>query len=169
MSSVANTALSAAKTAQSTADGAVADARTANDRIGALDDYEIYRSITVRFKPGSARLSAEAKAEIDAMAQSLGEDLKGWIVAVEGYADSTGRIATNKSLSQRRANAVIDYLVTKNGLPPRRVVQPFGYGVLNPAAVNNTKQGRALNRRAEITVLVSKGISPTQRTASKEQ
>jgi outer membrane protein OmpA-like peptidoglycan-associated protein len=103
------------------------------------------------------------------MAESMREDLKGWIVAVEGFADSTGRTAANRSLSERRANAVIDYLVTKHGLPPRRVVQPFGYGSLNPAAANNTREGRALNRRAEITVLVSKGISPTQRTASNEQ
>ena len=169
LSSVANTALSAAKTAQTSADQAEADATTANDRIGALDDYDIYSSMTVHFKPGSARLSAKAKQEIDAMAQSMREDLKGWVVAVEGFADSTGRTAANRSLSQRRANAVIDYLVTKHGLPPRRVVQPFGYGSLNPAAANNTREGRALNRRAEITVLVSKGISPTQRTASKEQ
>ena len=68
--------------------------------------------MTVHFKPGSARLSAKAKQEIDAMAESMREDLKGWIVAVEGFADSTGRTAANRSLSERRANAVIDYLVT---------------------------------------------------------
>jgi outer membrane protein OmpA-like peptidoglycan-associated protein len=169
LSTVANTALSTAKTAQSAADQAEADATTANDRIAALDDYEVFSTMTVHFRPGSARLSSRARKEIDEVANSISENLKGWIVAVEGYADSTGHTATNRSLSERRAQAVIDYLVTKHGFPPRRVVQPFGYGSLNPAAANNTGEGRALNRRAEITVLINKGISQTQQTASKEQ
>jgi OOP family OmpA-OmpF porin len=169
LGTVANASLSAAKSAQATADQAESDATTANERIGALDDYNVLSKTTVHFKSGSARLSARAKEEIDEIADSIGKDLKGWIVAVEGYADSTGRTARNRSLSERRAKAVIDYLVTKHGLPPRRVVQPFGYGSLDAAAANNTRQGRALNRRAEIAVLVNKGISQTQQTASKEQ
>jgi outer membrane protein OmpA-like peptidoglycan-associated protein len=169
LSTVANTALSAANSAQSAADQAEADASKANERIGALDDYEVFSTMTVHFRPGSARLSARAKQEIDEVASSVSENLKGWIVAVKGYADSTGRTAANRSLSERRANAVIDYLVTKHGLPPRRVVQPFGYGSSNPAAANNSREGRALNRRAEITVLINKGISQTTQTASKEQ
>jgi outer membrane protein OmpA-like peptidoglycan-associated protein len=166
LSTVANAALSAAKGAQSTADQAESDASMANERISALDDYEVFSTMSVHFKSGSARLTDRAKEEIDEVANSVSKNLKGWIVAVEGYADSTGHTAKNRSLSERRANAVIDYLVTKRGLPPRRVVQPFGYGSLNPAAANNTREGRALNRRAEITVLINKGISPTQQTGS---
>ena len=159
VSSVANAATSAAKNAQSTADQAEADATTANARINVLDDYEVLAKIAVHFKNGSARLSPAAEAEIDAVADVVSENLNGWIVAVEGYADSTGREARNRSLSERRAKAVIDYLVTKHGLPPYRVVQPFGYGSANPVATENTRLGRALDRRAEITVLVNKGIS----------
>jgi outer membrane protein OmpA-like peptidoglycan-associated protein len=169
LSTVANAALSSAKNAQSTADQAESDASTANDRINALDDYEVFSTMTVHFKPGSARLSARAKEEIDEVANSIRANLKGWIVAVEGFADSKGRTARNHSLSERRADAVINYLVTKHGFPPRRVVQPFGYGSLNPAATNDTREGRSLNRRAEITILINKGISQTQKTASKEQ
>ena len=169
LSTVANAALSAAKGAQSTADQAESDASMANERISALDDYEVFSTMSVHFKSGSARLTDRAKEEIDEVANSVSKNLKGWIVAVEGYADSTGHTAKNRSLSERRANAVIDYLVTKRGLPPRRVVQPFGYGSLNPAAANNTREGRALNRRAEITVLINKGISPTQQTGSNQQ
>ena len=169
LSTVANTALSAAKTAQSAANQAEADASTANDRISAIDDYEVFSTMSVHFRPGSARLSAKAKKELDEVATSISENLKGWIVAVEGYADSTGRTNANRSLSERRANAVIEYLVTKHGLPLRRVVQPYGYGSLNPAAANSTKDGRAQNRRAEITVLISRGISQTQQRASEEQ
>lgn len=159
LSSVANTAVAAAKNAQSAADQAESDATTANARINVLDDYEVLATIAVHFKNGSTRLSPAAKAEIDAVADTVSENLNGWLVAVEGYADSTGRTAENRSLSERRAKAVTDYLVTKHGLPPYRVVQPFGFGSSDPVAVNNTREGRSLNRRAEITVLVNKGIS----------
>jgi outer membrane protein OmpA-like peptidoglycan-associated protein len=159
LSSVANEGLAAAKNAQGAADQAQSTADTAIQRIDNLDDYEVLRTITVYFKPGSARLSSAAKTEIDDAASSVNENLKGWVVAVVGYADSRGKTARNRSLSERRANAVIDYLVTKHGLPMRRVVQPFGYGSLDPVAANDTRDGRALNRRAEIRVLVNKGIS----------
>jgi outer membrane protein OmpA-like peptidoglycan-associated protein len=171
LGSVANTAVAAAKNAQSTADQAESDATTANARINALDDYEVLATIAVHFKNGSARLSPASRAEIDAVATTVSENLNGWIVAVEGYADSTGRTAGNRSLSERRAKVVIDYLVTKHGLPPYRVVQPFGFGSSDPVAANNTREGRSLNRRAEITVLVNKGISSQGKAqaASQEQ
>jgi outer membrane protein OmpA-like peptidoglycan-associated protein len=169
LSTVANTAVAAATNAQSTADQAEADATTANARINVLDDYEVLATIAVHFKNGSARLSPAAKAEIDAVADVVSENLNGWLVAVKGYADSTGRTARNLSLSERRAKAVIDYFVTKHGLPPYRVVQPFGYGSSDPVATNNTRQGRSLNRRAEIKVLVNKGISSQGKTQATSQ
>jgi outer membrane protein OmpA-like peptidoglycan-associated protein len=169
VSTVANTAVAAANNAQSTANQAESDATTANARINVLDDYEALATIAVHFKNRSARLSPAARAEIDAVADVVSENLNGWIVAVEGYADSTGRTAGNRSLSERRAKAVIDYLVTKHGVPPYRVVQPFGFGSSDPVAVNNTRQGRSLNRRAEITVLVNKGISSQGKTQAVSQ
>jgi OmpA-OmpF porin, OOP family len=159
LSSVANSAVAAAKNAQSTADQAESDATTANARINQLGDYEVFSTIAVHFKNGSARLSPQAMAEIDAVADTVSENLNGWIVAIQGYADSTGRTARNRSLSERRAKAVADYLVTKRGVPPYRLVQPFGFGSSDPVAENNTREGRSLNRRAEIRVLVNKGIS----------
>src|SRR5215813_7098742 len=159
LSSVANSAVAAAKVAQSTADQAESDATTANTRINSLGDYDVLATIAVHFKNGSARLSPAAMAEIDVMTDVVTGNLNGWIVAVQGYADSTGRTATNRSLSERRAKAVIDYLVTKHNVPLYRVVQPFGFGSADPVAENNTREGRALNRRAEIKVLVNKGIS----------
>jgi len=105
------------------------------------------------------------------VANTVSESLNGWLVAVQGYADSTGRTARNRSLSERRAKAVTDYLVTKHGVPPYRLVQPFGFGSADPVAVNNTREGRSLNRRAEIRVLVNKGISSqgNSQTASQGQ
>ena len=169
LSSVANSAVAAAKVAQSTADQAESDATTANTRINALGDYDVLTTVAVHFKNGSARLSPEAQAEIDTVANTVNEKLNGWIVAVQGYADATGGTATNRSLSERRAKAVIDYLVTKHGVPPYRVVQPFGFGSSDPVAENNTREGRALNRRAEIMVLVNKGISSQGKTEAASQ
>jgi len=169
LSNVANTAVAAANNAQSTADQAESDATAAHARINVLDDYAVLATIAVHFKNGSARLSPEAKAEIDAVADVVSENLNGWLVAVGGYADSTGRTAGNRSLSERRAKAVIDYLVTKHGVPPYRVVQPFGFGSSDPVAENNTGEGRALNRRAEIRVLVNKGISSQGKTQAASQ
>lgn len=162
-----------ANAAQATADQAQASADTANQRINGLDDYEVVKTLTVQFKSGSAFLSPEARTEINkAAAQVRSENLKGWIVAVVGYADSTGKTAQNRSLSERRADAVINYLVTEHNLPLRRLVQPFGYGSLNPVATNDTSEGRAKNRRVEIRVLINKGISSQvgpQQTASEDK
>jgi len=169
LSTVANTAVAAAANAQSTADQAESDATTANARINVLDDYDVLAIIAVHFKNGSARLSPQAEAEIDAVADTVSENLNGWVVAVQGYADSTGRTARNRSLSERRAKAVSNYLVTKHGVPPYRLVQPYGFGSSAPVAVNNTREGRSLNRRAEIRVLVNKGINSQGKTQAASQ
>ena len=160
LSSVAAAAGETARQAQASADRAQASADTANQRINGLDDYEVVQAVTVHFRTGSAVLSAAAKAEIDgAAAKVQSENLKGWVVEVVGYADSTGKTARNRTLSERRAEAVIDYLVTKYKLPLRRLVQPFGYGSQDPVASNETGEGRSLNRRVEIKVLVNRSIS----------
>ena len=159
LSVVAYDAEESARNAQTSADRAGSNASLANQRIKALDDYQVYKAVTVHFRSGSARLSTAAKAEIDEVVSNVSHDLRGWIVLVEGYADSRGQSAKNRSLSERRANAVIDYLVTKHDVHIRRVVQPFGYGSSDPVATNNSRVGRSLNRRAEITILVNQGIS----------
>jgi len=169
LSTVANSAVAAAANAQSTADQAESDATTANARINVLDDYEPLVTIAVHFRNGSSRLSAQAKMEIDAVADTVSDNLNGWLIAVEGYADSTGRTARNRSLSERRAKAVSDYLVTKHGVPPYRLAQPFGFGSSDPVAANNTREGRSLNRRAEIRVLVNKGVSSQGKTQAASQ
>lgn len=160
LSAVAAANREATNMAQATADRAQANANLANQRINGLDDYDVMHTFTVHFRPGSAVLSAAAKEQIDMAASKVqSENLKGWIIEVVGYADSTGNSARNLSLSERRAQAVINYLVTTYSLPLRRLVQPFGNGELNPVANNDTGAGRSLNRRVEIKVLVNKSIS----------
>jgi outer membrane protein OmpA-like peptidoglycan-associated protein len=146
-------AAEAAAKAQATAD-------YANNRINGLDDFDPIKTITVNFRTGSSVLSAQAKAEIDKAAEWVKtQNTKGWVMAVVGYADTTGKTARNRDLSERRANAVIYYIVTKYRTPMHRFVQPFGYGELDPVAENKTRAGRAKNRRVEIRLMVNKGIS----------
>jgi OmpA-OmpF porin, OOP family len=160
LSAVAAGANDAALRAQASADRAQAEANAASERMNAMDDYEVLQTFAVHFHSGSAELSPAAKAQIDEVATKVQSDnLKGWVIEITGYADSTGNTTRNRSLSERRADAVINYLVTTYNLPLRRLVQPFGYGSLNPVADNATGEGRSLNRRVEIRVLVNKGLS----------
>jgi OmpA-OmpF porin, OOP family len=149
----AEAAAEAARKAQSTAD-------VANNRINGLGDFDPIKTITVYFKTGSDALTAEAKTEIDnAAAWVRTQDRRGWVMAVIGYADTTGNSARNIDLSERRANSVIYYIVTKYKMPLNRLVQPFGYGEMEPVGENTTKAGRAKNRRVEIRLMVNKGIA----------
>jgi len=70
-------------------------------------------------------------------------------VEVAGHTDSTGPAAHNQRLSERRAKAVYDYL-TGNGISPTRLIGPVGYGQTRPIAPNDTREGRAKNRRTEL-------------------
>jgi len=153
---VANQARVDAKKAQDTAD-------YANNRINGLDDYDPIKTITVYFVTNSSTLGPKARAAIDEAAAWVKDqpDKKGWVVAVIGYADATGNTARNRTLSEARANNVIYYLVTKHKMPMQRLVQPFGYGQLEPAAENKTAEGRAKNRRVEIRLMRNKGIAGT--------
>ena len=160
----ADAAAEAAAAAQATATQAFQDAAMANARINGLDDYNLIKTIPVLFNVGSSTLTKTAKDGIDqAAAWAKDEKAKGntngWLVEVVGFADTSGKTAKNKALSERRAKTVIDYLVIKHGLDTRRLVQPFGYGESKPIAENKTARGRAENRRVEIRILENKGIA----------
>jgi len=161
---LANTALAKAQAAQNQADAAFKDAALANNRINGLDDYDTIRTVSVLFQVNSSIIDATARQTIDAAAAwAKGEKAKGntngWLVEVVGFADTTGNTAKNRSLSERRSKAVIQYLVGVHGLDLRRLVQPFGFGESKPVADNKTAAGRAKNRRVEIRVLQNKGIN----------
>jgi outer membrane protein OmpA-like peptidoglycan-associated protein len=163
---LANDARARADAAQKQADDAFKAAALANNRINGLDDYETIRIIPVLFKVNSSTLNAAAKQTIDeAAAWAKGEKAKGnangWLVEVVGFADTTGKTAKNRALSERRSKAVIQYLVGVHGLDLRRLVQPFGYGESKPVATNKTAEGRAKNRRVEVRILQNKGIANT--------
>jgi OOP family OmpA-OmpF porin len=112
----------------------------------------------VNFRIGSSVLTADGKTKLDAIATKA-LNAKGYVLEVTGFADSTGNTERNRVLSQRRADAVIRYLVEQHQIPLRRIIQPYGFGESNPIADNKTRDGRAENRRVEVKVLVNKGLT----------
>jgi outer membrane protein OmpA-like peptidoglycan-associated protein len=172
LSAVANTARGGAKAAQETADKAIAEVGAANQRIDStnqrvsavderittLDDYEAKNTVNVTFKVNRAILSDEAKASLDEVANQAKNE-KGYVIQVAGFASADGKTDYNRRLSERRADAVIRYLVDNHDIPLRRIITPYGYGELKPAGDNATREGREQNRRVEVSVLVSKGLT----------
>jgi outer membrane protein OmpA-like peptidoglycan-associated protein len=168
LAAVSNAARGGAKAAQETADSAVAGINATNDRISALDDYVPQDVASVNFRVGSSVLNPEGKAKLDEIATKA-QNAKGYVLEVTGFADSTGSTARNRALSQRRADAVIRYMVEQHQIPLRRIVTPYGFGESNPVADNKTRDGRLQNRRVEVKVLVSKGLTqpaPTMKSGS---
>lgn len=168
LAAVANTAKGGARAAQETADAAVAGVNATNDRISALDDYEPQTVAAVNFRSGSAMLSKDSKATLDDVATKA-LNSKGYVLEISGFADTTGSVARNRVLSQRRADTVIRYLIENHNIPLRRIVTPYGYGETNPVAENNSRDGRAQNRRVEVKLLVNKGLiqsAPAMSTGS---
>jgi OOP family OmpA-OmpF porin len=127
-------------------------------RFTALSEYDVKGEATVKFGVGSSKISAADQQELKKLAQTA-TGLTGYIVEVMGYADSTGGAAMNTRLSEARAKAVVTYLMQQGGVPVRHIVAPGAMGEYQPAASNETKAGRAENRRVEVKVLVNKGIA----------
>jgi OOP family OmpA-OmpF porin len=102
----------------------------------------------INFEVAKADIQASSYGILNEIASALraNPQLK---VTVEGHTDSTGSRAFNMDLSQRRAQAVVDYLVNK-GVSPQRL-SAKGYGPDRPIADNGTKLGRSKNRRVQFT------------------
>jgi outer membrane protein OmpA-like peptidoglycan-associated protein len=155
---ISNAARGGAKAAQETADAAIAGVNATNQRISSLDDFVVQSADSVNFKVNSAVLSPEAKAKLDSIAQAAMQ-LKGYSIEITGFASAEGSTQRNKLLSQKRAQAVIDYLVETHNVPLRRIGTSFGFGELQAVADNTTKEGREQNRRVEVKLLVSRGLN----------
>jgi OOP family OmpA-OmpF porin len=127
-------------------------------RFMALSEYDVKGEATVKFAVGSSHISPPDQEQLKQLAQAA-VGLKGYIIEVMGYADSTGSAARNTKLSEDRAKAVVTYLVQQGNVPVRHIVAPGAMGEYGAAASNETKAGRADNRRVEVKVLVNKGIT----------
>jgi outer membrane protein OmpA-like peptidoglycan-associated protein len=127
-------------------------------RFMALSDYDAKGEATIKFASGSTKVSAQDMQQLKDLAEKA-KGLSGYIVEVVGYADSTGNASMNTKLSENRAKAVVTVLMQQGGVPARYIVAPGAMGEYGSAAPNETKEGRADNRRVEVKVLVNKGIS----------
>jgi outer membrane protein OmpA-like peptidoglycan-associated protein len=142
-------------------DVAVMDAaaiQTVNKRVSDLDDYKTVAEAGLYFPSDKATLDDAAKADLDVLAAAT-KGAEGYLIEIAGYASSTGTKQLNQKLSEERAAAVANYLLQKGNIPMRRIVAPASYGATHPGATNTDPQGRALNRRVDVKVLVNKGLA----------
>jgi OOP family OmpA-OmpF porin len=129
-----------------------------NKRFSELSEYDEKAKATVYFASGSAKISDSDQAALTLLAQNA-VGTKGYIIQVKGYADSSGNAKMNQTLSMERANAVIAFLLQNCHVPLRHIVAPGAMGVADPAAPNETPDGRAENRRVDVKVVVNKGVA----------
>jgi len=85
--------------------------------------------------------------------------MKGYTIEITGFASADGDAKKNKLLSQKRAQAVIDYFVETHNVPLRRIGTSYGFGELQAVADNSTLEGRNQNRRVEVKLLASRGLN----------
>ncbi len=128
------------------------------NRFTALSEYDVKGQAIVKFNVGSSTISPEDEEQLKQLAQTA-TALTGYIVEVTGYADSTGSAAMNTKLSEDRAKAVVTFLMQQGNVPVRHIVAPGAMGEYGAAAPNETKEGRAENRRVEVKIFVNKGIA----------
>jgi outer membrane protein OmpA-like peptidoglycan-associated protein len=113
---------------------------------------------SVLFTSGNEQLSPQARQSLDQVATVLTNQPEGKRLTVEGYTDSRGKDSYNASLSQRRADAVRSYLVSRGVAADK--ISAVGRGEESPIASNDTPDGRASNRRVEI-VIGNSAAAPT--------
>jgi outer membrane protein OmpA-like peptidoglycan-associated protein len=156
----ANQAGSMAQAAGAVAVMNAADVQLVNKRVSDLDDYKTVAEAAIFYPTGQSTLDAAAKADLDKLA-TLALSTDGYMIEVAGYASKTGTKAANQQLSEDRAAAVANYLRNHGNIPMRRILAPAGFGATHPDATNSDPQGRALDRRVDVTLMVNKGLQGT--------
>jgi outer membrane protein OmpA-like peptidoglycan-associated protein len=157
-------ATKSASDAELAANDAVHRADTLDSVVKGLDQYKKVADVSVTFGFDKSMLTSDDKEQLDTFAASLGT-AKSYILEVTGGTDSTGPAQYNYDLSQRRADAVVQYLAAKYGIEAHRFYL-IGIGKDQAVASNDTREGRKQNRRVEIQLLSNMGDQTTQQTAS---
>jgi outer membrane protein OmpA-like peptidoglycan-associated protein len=147
----AQSASKAAGDAETAANDAVHRADSLDSVVKGLDTYKQVANVSVTFGFDKAVLTKEGKEQLDSFAEQLGA-AKSYILEVTGGTDSTGSAQYNYELSQRRADAVVQYLASKYGVAPHRFYL-IGIGKDKQVAPNTTAEGRKQNRRVEVQLL----------------
>lgn len=114
------------------------------------DNITLNMPSNITFALNSADLNAQFYSALDGVSMVLKEYDK-TVIEVAGHTDSTGSDQYNQVLSQRRASSVAGYLAS-HGVKDQRLM-PIGAGEVHPVASNDSEQGRAANRRVELTIV----------------
>jgi outer membrane protein OmpA-like peptidoglycan-associated protein len=111
-------------------------------------------------------LTKPAKEALDQLATDV-PNAKGFIITVEGGTDSVGDAEYNYALSERRADAVIQYLAAQYSIPAHKIYL-IGLGKDKPVDSNKTRDGRAKNRRVDVRLMTNSvdGTTPAQQPAT---
>jgi len=135
-----------------------ADDAAMTKRFGDLDEFDVKTEATILFGVNSAILSEKGKKDLKALAANA-KNIKGYMIQVAGYTDSSGRADRNQALSDSRAESVVVYLRVACDVPIYRVVFPAAMGTSKPVASNETAKGKAENRRAVAQIIANRGLS----------
>ena len=155
----AEAAARSAQQAQTAADAASAKANEVNGRVDAVEaaNRKLIYTVTLsedegNFKFGKSDLPDEAKAKLDEMISQMKANPQNVFIEIEGHTDNVGSKQMNYELGLERANAVRQYLYEQHQIPLHKM-NVISYGEEKPVSPNNTRQGRAQNRRVVIKVL----------------
>jgi OOP family OmpA-OmpF porin len=154
--------------AQTLADNAVNRVDSLQNTVANLDNYRVVTEAAVHFGFNKDNLTKKAKDALDQMATDVA-NTKGYIITVEGGTDSVGSSEYNYDLSQRRADAVIQYLASKHNVPAHKIYL-IGLGKDKPVDSNKTSAGRAANRRVDVRLMTNTaGSAPATQPAVPAQ
>ena len=155
-------ARTAATTAQSAADAAAANARAVGGRVEAVaadvaSSRKLVYAVTLsedqgNFKFGDTDLPDAAKARLDQMVSQLKTNPQNIFIEIEGHTDNVGDVALNERIGMERAESVKRYLYEQHQVPLHKI-NVISYGEAKPVSPNNTRDGRAMNRRVVVRVL----------------
>ncbi len=160
----ATTANTAATQAQGSAQDAVHRADTLGSVVANLDTYRSVSELSVNFGFNKVDLTKEDKATLDGLGAQLGAQ-RSYILSLTGGTDSVGGAQYNYDLSDRRAEAVVQYLAAKYGVPAHRFYL-IGLGKDQAVASNDSASGRAKNRRVEVKLLTNQPADGASAAAS---
>jgi outer membrane protein OmpA-like peptidoglycan-associated protein len=157
--------------AQMSANQAANGVNALSSTVANLDNYHPVAATEVHFAFNKYNLTSEARKALDEVAAQI-PNVKHYVVVVDGNTDATGPADYNYTLSQRRADAVINYLATKYDVPVHKIYL-IGLGKDKPAAPNSTAKGRAENRRVDVRLMTDMDTGATsaraQQPASPQQ
>jgi len=161
----AQNASKAAGDAQIAASDVVHRADSLDSVVKGLDNYKPVANVTVNFGFDKAVLTNDDRDQLDSFAAQLGS-ARSYILEVTGGTDSTGPAQYNYELSQRRADAVVQYLASKYGIAAHRFYL-IGIGKDKEVAPNTTAEGRRQNRRVVVQLLSNMSDQGTQSASNQ--